>query len=436
MSDLHRIQGIPVTDLAERFGTPLYIYDGDELEQGYERVRGLLHPAVDILYSLKANPNLSVCSLLGGLGAGAEVSSAAELEVAHRAGIAPADTIFLGPGKSGQEISASLDAGIHTVVCESYGELELIDRLASEKGITAPVALRVNPEAAARGAGLRMGGKPRQFGIDEGRLMSDPGLAARFPSVRLTGVHAYLGTRILDADVVVENTVRILDLARRVAERLDLRLETVDFGGGLGVPYFSGEEELDLEALCRGIESPIGKFHAEHPGTRLFMELGRYLTAGAGLYATRVRYVKESMGENFAVTDGGTNHHMAAVGIGSFAKRNFPMSILNRSQETGGRRWQVTGPLCTPNDTLGKNVELADIRVGDLIGVHRSGAYGPTASPTRFLSHGYPAEVLVHRGTPLLVHERESVADMLGRQPVHDVLTATRTHDENTTKRG
>ncbi|MEU0242475.1 type III PLP-dependent enzyme [Nocardiopsis sp. NPDC006198] len=428
MTGRHRIQGIPVTDIAEQFGTPLYVYDGEELEHGYERIRSRLHPSVDILYSLKANPNLSVCSLLGGLGAGAEVSSAAELAVARAAGVSPADTIFLGPGKSEEEVAAALTAGIHSLICESYGELDLINKIAGEMGITAPVALRVNPQSAAKGAGLRMGGKPRQFGIDEGILMADPGLAARFPSVRLMGVHAYLGTRILSSDVVVENTAQILDMAQRLADRLQFPLETVDFGGGLGVAYFQGEEDLVVDALTGQLNPIVEAFRARHPRTRVLMELGRFLTATAGLYVTRVRYVKESMGQHFAVTDGGTNHHMAAVGIGSFAKRNFPMSILNRAQEPTEQLWQVTGPLCTPNDTLGKNVALSEVRVGDLIGVHRSGAYGPTASPTRFLSHGYPAEVLVHRGTPLLVHERESVSDILSRQPVHHELATTRTN--------
>ncbi|PDP86496.1 diaminopimelate decarboxylase [Glycomyces fuscus] len=426
MTDQSKIQGIDVTDIAEQFGTPLYIYDGEQLDRNYRQICGPLHPSVEILYSLKANPNLSVCSVLGGAGAGAEVSSAAELAVARKAGIAPADTIFLGPGKSEEEIAAALTGGVYALICESYGELDLINKVAETVGVIAPVALRVNPQEAARGAGLRMGGKPRQFGIDEGLLMSDPDLAERYHAIRLMGVHAYLGTRILDEDMVVENTTQILGMARRLSGRLNFPLEMVDFGGGVGVSYFSGENDPDVEVLTRGVAAAVGEFRQHHPETRVFMELGRFLTATAGLYVTRVRYVKESMGQRFAVTDGGTNHHMAAVGIGSFAKRNFPMSVLNRSQEPRDQRWNVTGPLCTPNDTLGKNIDFPEVRVGDLIGVHRSGAYGPTASPTRFLSHGYPAEVLVHQGTPLLVHERESVDDILRRQPVHKVLTTKR----------
>ncbi|WP_037908684.1 diaminopimelate decarboxylase [Actinacidiphila yeochonensis] len=422
MSEGFRVQGIAVQELAERYGTPLYVYDGDALEQQYRGLRDRLHPAVEMFFSLKANPNLSVCTVLRGLGARAEVSSLAELVTALRAGVPAEDVIFLGPGKSRAELAACLDEGIRAIVCESPGELAVIDELARERGVTAPVMLRVNPDFQARGAGLRMGGKPRQFGIDEAQLLQDPDLAGRHPHVRLTGVHAYLGTRILDPQVVVENTTRILDLAERLSAVLGIDLDLVDIGGGLGVAYFEGEHDLDPAELTDALNPVLADFHQRHPETRLIMELGRYLTAPAGTYVTRVEYTKTSMGENFAIADGGTNHHMAAVGVGSFVKRNFPMALLSRPDAVPEGTWQVTGPLCTPNDTLGKNLALPELRPGDLVGVLRSGAYGPTASPVHFLSHGYPAEVLVHRGRDYLVRERDGVEDLLGRQPVHQEL--------------
>jgi diaminopimelate decarboxylase len=164
----------------------------------------------------------------------------------------------------------------------------------------------------------------------------------------------------------------------------------------------------------------LSTFAAAHPGTRLIMESGRFLTARAGTYVMKVRYVKESMGERFAVTDGGTHHHMAAVGIGSFVKRNFPISLLNRDADDTQEQWNVTGPLCTPNDTVVKNASLPELRVGDLLGVERSGAYGPTASPGLFLSHGFPAEVLVHNGKPHLVRTRDQADDLLRVQRLVD----------------
>jgi diaminopimelate decarboxylase len=425
MTEKLTVQGLTFDDLADRYGTPCYVYDGDRMRRQYETLRELLHPAVRIFYSLKANPNVSVFGLLHSLGAGAEVSSAVELATALRAGAHPDDILFLGPGKTAAELSSCVEQQIGAVVCESLGELAALNRLAGAGGTTVRVALRINPRFSVRGSGLTMGGKPRQFGIDEEVLLAEGNLPARFPNLRIVGTHTYLGTRILSEDVVVENTTRILDLADRVAAGQGFTPDLVDIGGGFGVAYFDGERDLDVELLCARLNPVIARYAESHPDTRLVLELGRYLVAHAGVYVTRVLYTKESMGERFAVTDGGTNHHMAAVGIGSFVKRNFPIRVLGRETESvAAQPWNVTGPLCTPNDTLGRNVSLPPVRPGDLIGVLRSGAYGPTASPVLFLSHGYPAEVLVDGGRPYLIRDRDQVADLLRPQHLHDLRRA------------
>ncbi|MFJ4591153.1 type III PLP-dependent enzyme [Kitasatospora sp. NPDC088861] len=420
MSVAFEVQGLGITELAEDFGTPLYLYDGEEITTRFQGLREALHPALEVFYSLKANPNISVCALLHSLGSRAEVSSLTELVTARRAGVEPRDIIFLGPGKSRGEVAACLDEDIHAIVCESIGELDLIDEVARERGITARVALRVNPSFSVKGSGLTMGGKPRQFGTDEELLLAEgKDLAGRYPNIRLMGVQVYLGTRILIEESVVENTRRILELAERLSTELGFPLETVDVGGGLGIAYFDNEKDLDVAELTAGLNPLIADFRTRHPDTRMIMELGRFLVAASGTYVTRVRYTKTSMGENFAVTDGGTNHHMAAVGIGSYVKRNFPMAALERLDEPATEPWHITGPLCTPNDVIGKKVPMPALRAGELIGVQRSGAYGPTASPVHFLSHGYPAEVLVLDGRAHLIRERDDVEAMLGRQRLY-----------------
>jgi len=420
MSVEFEIQGVGIAELAERYGTPLFVYDGDELGGRLLGLREQLHPRLEIFYSLKSNPNVSVCALLHAHGARAEVSSMAELLTARRAGVAGEDIIFLGPGKSAGELAACLDEGVYTVICESFGELAMLDGLARERGIEARVALRVNPSFAVKGSGLTMGGKPRQFGIDEEQLLAATGLVDRHPHLRLMGVQVYMGTRILDEEPIVENTRRIFELAERVSRQLGFPLEMVDVGGGLGVAYFDGEKDLDRDLLASMLNPVIEEFAQRHPATRLVMELGRYLAATAGTYVVRVRYTKTSLGQNFAVADGGTNHHMAAVGIGSYVKRDFPIRLLNRIDEPATETWQITGPLCTPNDVLAKKAALPPVRPGDLIGVTRSGAYGPTASPVLFLSHGYPAEVIVHNGRHYLVSDRDEPADLLRRQHLHE----------------
>ncbi|MER5439008.1 type III PLP-dependent enzyme [Streptomyces sp. NPDC002790] len=418
------IQGIAYPELARRFGTPLYVYDADVLTGTLAELRGVLHPALEVFFSLKSNPNISVFSTLQAAGARAEVSSLVELRTVLRAGARPENILFLGPGKSDDELRACLDAEIYAVVAESFDEIDRIDRFAAERGTRQRVLLRVNPSVAISGSRLTMGGKPRQFGIDEDQVLAAGDLTGRWRHADVAGVQVYLGTRILDAEVVGKNTRYILDLARRVAAATGIRLDAVDIGGGLGVAYFDGEQDLVAEAVAKEVNPLLDEFLAEHPGTRMIMESGRYLTGPAGIYVVAVRYTKESMGESFAVADGGTHHHMAAVGIGSFVKRNFPVEVLGNLTEgtevTAGAgqpgRWTVTGPLCTPNDTLLKRVPLPPLKPGDLLGVMRSGAYGPSASPGLFLSHGFPAEVLVRDGEAHLVRSRDELEDLIGKQ--------------------
>ena len=429
MNAEHTVQGVPISHIVAEHGTPCYVYDGDELGSTITAVRSALHPRLEVFYSLKANPNISVCRVLHAHGARAEVSSMAELVTALRAGVAPQDVMFLGPGKSRAEIEACLDAGVYAIICESVPELELIDRLAGERGILAAVALRVNPSFAVKGSGLTMGGKARQFGIDEEQVRNGPRLADSAPHVRLMGVQVYMGTRILSEEAITENTRRILGLAEELAQVQGFELELVDVGGGLGVAYFEGERDLDLAQLGAGVNPLIEDFTARHPGTRVAMELGRYLTATAGIYVTRVRYTKTSLGERFAVTDGGTNHHMAAVGIGSFVKRNFPVRLLSAGPEGPTEPWNVTGPLCTPNDVVARRADLPPLHAGDLIGVLRSGAYGPSASPVFFLSHGYPAEVLVLGGRAHLVREPDDTAAVLRGQRLVNLPLPREDHD-------
>jgi diaminopimelate decarboxylase len=416
-----KIQGIAYTELAERFGTPLYVYDGDALLGRLSELSEALHPALEVFFSLKSNPNVSVFRTLRDGGARAEVCSLLELRTALLAGADPRDIIFLGPGKSDQELEACLQSQVYAIVAESFDEVDRIERLAAERGVRQRVLLRINPAFLAGGSRLAMGGKPRQFGIDEAQVLAAGDLSARYQHAELAGIHVYMGTRILDAVAIGKNTRYALELADRVAAAAGIPLEAVDIGGGLGVAYFEGEEDLSAASVAAEINPPIEEFARSHPGTQLLLESGRYLTAQAGVYVVSVRYVKESMGERFAIADGGTNHHMAAVGIGSVVKRNFPVRLLNREPvDDPLQSWNLTGPLCTPNDTLLKRAALPPLRVGDVLGITRSGAYGPSASPGLFLGHGFPAEVLVRDGEAHLVRSRDLPEDMLRQQHLYD----------------
>ena len=403
-------------DLAARYGTPLFVYDGDALAAGLDELRSALPPRLEVFYSLKANPNISVVSLLAELGARAEVCSLVELRTAIAAGVAPGDIIFLGPGKSLAELRACVTAGIYAVVVESFGELTELADICAVQGRRQRVLLRVNPTTSAPGGALTMGGKPRQFGIDEAQLLASGPLPNSYPDLDICGVHVYVGTRIRDAELVVENTRRNLELAERVAAATGIRLDAVDVGGGLGVAYFADETDPELGQLAAGLAGVVADFASRHSGTRLLFEAGRYLTARAGQYLIGVRYVKESGDRQFAVTDGGSHQHSAAAGVGSYLRRNFPVRLISRTSDDTSRPCTVTGPLCTPNDTVLKDVALPPLRPGDVLAIGRSGAYAATASPGLFLSHGYAAEVLLRDGRDYLVRDRDQPVDLIRKQ--------------------
>jgi diaminopimelate decarboxylase len=400
--------------IAEEFGTPCYVYRAEDLERSFAEARQVVGDATRIYYSLKSNPNMSVYAVLQGAGAMAEVSSLAELRVAQICDTDPEHILFLGPGKSRRELVECLTARVRIVV-ESLEELDLIETEAARLATTCRAVLRVNPGFRGKGSGLTMGGAPRQFGIDQELLQQFLALGERAPHVRVEGVHVYMGTRILAADAIVENTRAIFELAESVARVQRFDLAFVDVGGGWGVPYFEKEAPLDLDALRVGMRPLFEEFARRYPDTVTAIELGRFLSGPAGTFMTQVRYTKTSVGQSFAIADGGTNHHMAAVGIGSFVRRNFPIEVLDGE---GGEssEWTVTGPLCTPNDALAKSVTLPHLRRGDLLGIGMSGAYGASASPGMFLSHGYPAEVLVRDGRAELIAEPDSTERILERQ--------------------
>ncbi|OZB61435.1 MAG: hypothetical protein B7X31_10690 [Thiomonas sp. 13-66-29] len=403
-------------ELAAQFGTPLYVYDGDAIAARYRLLRDGLPPEVNIYYSLKANPNVGVCALLGREGAGAEVSSLAELMTAEWAGVAMQDTIFLGPGKSEVELQACVAARPRAVIVESLQELAALERLAAAARTQLDILLRVNPAAASRNRGLSMGGKPRQFGIDEEIVLACANVFHALQWLRLRGLHVFFGTRFLDSQEIVINTERIFDLVETFEAQIGLPVDLVDIGGGFGVAYYSNETDLDISALLPALSQTIRRFLNRHPGTRVITEQGRYLTAESGVFLTRVRYTKHSLGQAFAVVDGGTNHHLSAVGVGNVLKKDFPLVSLADPGRRDTVPVTVAGPLCTPSDVLATKVALPQPKPGDVLAVLRSGAYGSTASPGLFLGHGYPAEVLIANGAPYLVRRRDTIDDVLAGQ--------------------
>lgn len=403
-----------IKTIAQKFGTPLYIYDGDKIKNNFLELRDCLSKQVDIFYSIKANPNVSIAALLQQSGAGAEVSSLAELETALMAGFTPQNIIVVGPYKSFVLLRRSLEVGVFAIVCESKQELYTISAIAKTLNCCANVALRINPIFSAQKAPLKMGGVSSQFGIDQEQILDNELL--NVANTKIIGIHIYNGSRILDCTTIYCNVQNILNLANSLTKQWQKEFTMVDVGGGLGIPYFSGEMSPDLSVLKSQLIPQINNFKNRNRGTRLIFESGRFLVASGGIFVTQVQIVKQSKGEYFAITDGGTNCHMAAVGIGSVLKRNFPITCLTNSSDMEKRNYHLTGPLCTPGDVIAKNIQLPILKVGDLIVINNSGAYGPSASPINFLGHGHPAEVLVRNGEACLIRESDTYQDILHKQ--------------------
>jgi diaminopimelate decarboxylase len=413
------VGGVGIAELANEYGTPFFVYDRGVIDKKWSLLREALPPRFSICYSVKANPNRAVLQHFLAKGAGLEIASGGEFCQALSAGCPAEKIFFAGPGKTEAELDLVLSKGIGEVHLESVREAERVSRISQRLGIRAHVAIRVNPSGEAEGGAMRMGGRPAAFGVDEETLDEVLDKILTLPALDLRGIHLFAGTQILDYRILVSQYQKGLELAARVATRLKKPLHTLDFGGGLGTPYFSHEEELDTRMLRESLDA-LNKTVENNPmfnGTQFMVEPGRYLMGEAGVYVTRVTDIKVSRGKKFLILDGGMNHHLSASGnLGQTIKRNFPVAMLSKLGRPAEETVEVAGPLCTPLDVLARGISLPQAEVGDLFGVFQSGAYGRSASPLGFLSHAAPPEVWVDGGVHRLVRRRGEFSDYLRDQ--------------------
>jgi diaminopimelate decarboxylase len=411
--------GMPVSEIARRYGTPFYVYHGEMISERVSCVRETL--GTEVSYSVKANPSLGVCQLIAReRRAGAEVASSGELAVARAAGFEPEDIVFAGPGKTDDELRMVVEEGIFADNVESLGEIDRLAAIAGQMGRRIGVGLRINPAAQLMGSGMRMGGTVGQFGMDQAELEEAVRKTLSHPELILRGIHVYTATQVFEVGPLLEHCRNILEISLEAADYAGQPLEMVDFGGGFGVPYFEKMAEFDLRSFGEGFRGLLSSYRTDPrlSGCRFLFELGRYLVADAGVYVTRVVDVKQMRGKTFAVTDGGMNHHLTATGnMGQVFRKSYPLLNLTRMsgvpEEEGVA---VAGPCCTPLDLFGSNIPLAQPEVGDLIGVFYSGAYGFSASNLGFLSHPAPAEVLLWQGKAHLLRPGGKPEDVLNGQ--------------------
>jgi diaminopimelate decarboxylase len=390
------IGGMPLTRLAEQIAhTPFYAYDSHAITERVASLRGALPADIHLHYAIKANPMPAVVQHLAGLVDGFDVASAGELGLALQTPMPPERISFAGPGKSDHELRKAAMAGI-VVNLESEHEMERLAQVAASLRLRPKVTIRVNPDFELRSSGMQMGGRASQFGVDAERV---PALLECMPELPLEfhGFHIFCGSQNLHAESLMEAQRNTFDLARRLAVHAPGPVKLLNLGGGFGIPYFPGEQPLDLEAVGAHLAGLMPEARRDFPEAEFVLELGRYLVGEAGIYVCRVLERKFSRDQLFLITDGGLHHHLAASGnFGQVIRKNYPVIVGNRVAPAGEAKLaSVVGPLCTPLDLLADKMELGHAHEGDLIVVLQSGAYGLTASPTAFLSHPAPAEVFL-----------------------------------------
>lgn len=390
------IGGIPLTRLAARVGrTPFYAYDRQLLAQRVAELRAALPRQVKLHYAMKANPMPALVAHMATLVDGIDVASAGELKVALDAGADPHEVSFAGPGKQEAELMQAVAAGI-LVNVESFRELAPLAAASQALGLPARVAVRVNPDFELKSSGMKMGGGPKQFGVDAEQV---PELLTAIGRAGLAfeGFHLFAGSQNLKAEAIVEAQQKSFALALRLAEHAPSVVKFLNLGGGFGIPYFPGEQRLDLTPIGANLAAIVTEAADKLPQAEIIIELGRYLVGEAGLYVSRVIDKKVSRGHTYLVTDGGLHHHLSASGnFGQVIRKNYPVAIGNRMNNApAAEPCSVVGPLCTPLDLLADRMSLADAEPGDLAVIYQSGAYGASASPQAFLGHPAVTEVLV-----------------------------------------
>jgi diaminopimelate decarboxylase len=386
------IGGHDVETLVERSGgTPLFVYDSERIALQVRRFRTAFPPEVALHYAVKANPYALLLEVMAKLADGFDVASAGELGRVAHLGL---PISFAGPGKRDQELETAIRAGI-TVNLESEGEAERALAICRREGLSAKLAVRVNPPFGLKGSGQKMGGLPSQFGLDHDRV---PALIRRIVDAGADwqGLHIFAGSQALGAEALIELQRDTVALAASICDEAGHPPRHVNLGGGFGIPYFAKDEPLDVEVVGASLSKALASKSKILADTGFAIELGRWLVGEAGVYLARIVDRKESRGKTFLVTDGGLHHQLAASGnFGQLLRRNYPIAIANRFAAEPEEEVTVTGCLCTPLDLLADEAMLPRAEVGDLVAIFCAGAYGLSASPQEFLSQPRAREILV-----------------------------------------
>ena len=393
-------EGVALPAIAERFGTPTYVYSRAHIEAQYrayaDALVGMPHL---VCFAVKANSNLGVLNVLARLGAGFDIVSRGELERVLAAGGEPGKIVFSGVGKSREDMRRALDVGVHCFNVESAEELERLQDVAASLGKRAPISLRVNPDVdAGTHPYISTGLKENKFGIDIAKAEAVYARAAELPNLEIIGVDCHIGSQLTSLSPFLDALDRLLVLIDRLAER-GIRIRHLDLGGGLGVQYRDEQPPLAGDYIAAVRERIAGRDLA------LVFEPGRSIVANAGVLLTRVEFLKRTDHKNFAIIDAAMNDLIRPALYQAW------MDIVPvEKRDAQPQPWDIVGPICETGDFLGKDRELA-LAEGDLLAVRSAGAYGFVMS-SNYNTRGRAAEVLVDGEQVHEVRRRETLTEL------------------------
>ena len=396
-------EGVSLERIAREVGTPVYVYSANIIRERYELLDQMLSPVPHrVHYTLKANSSRGILDVLRELGAGVDVVSGGELQRALRAGFAPADIIFGGVGKTERELGEALDADVLLINAESEDEVRIIDRFARERGITARVSLRVNPEITldAPHDYIKTGGKGHKFGIPHDDVVHVAEHVVEMANVELVGLDMHLGSQLSRIDPYREGTERLASIYTELTTRGIRTLKYLDIGGGLGVRYDT-EQPPDLRRFAELVLPTVAD-----TGLNLIMEPGRFIVGNAGVLVSTVLYRKRSGGKNYVVADAGMTELLRPSHYGAYHK------IMAMHEHAESATVDVVGPVCESGDFLALDRELDDLQPGEYLVVCDVGAYG-YAMASNYNSRLRPAEVLVDGDRFAVISAREQYDDLV-----------------------
>lgn len=402
--------GARATDLAEaakRYGTPLYVYDLERVRAARRDLFQALPEGFEVYYAFKANPHVDLVRTLRegqGPACRAEISSTGELSAALEAGYPGTDILYTGPGKTHGELYEAIARGVRLFSAESLSDLRHIGEAAQVHGVVADCLLRINSATSSASTSIRMTGRPTQFGIDSETIKELAPQLREVPGVSLAGLHLFSQSNARDEEALLDEFGHTIDVAARVRDELGVPLRLLDIGGGFSVPYATPGERAQYPRLAAGLEAALdGPFPGWREGSpRIAVESGRYLVGDSGSLLAGVSNVKESRGQKFVILDTGINSFGGMSGLG----RLMPVTVqVAAGAET--EKATLAGPLCTPGDVLGRQIDVPPLAEGDILTVPNAGAYGLTASLLMFLGRPAPAEVVLDGGEMVSVSRIE-----------------------------